>query len=660
MAKTNRALIAAAFCLVFLVSPAIAQGLITGDQSILTFPGGQKISLQETPMLRPRVGKDLPPIELRIPLTPHITDVAATGREPGEHGGTLRTLIGRAKDARLVNAWGYARLVGYNDQLQLEPDILLKLEVFGERRFTLHLRRGHRWSDGAPFTTEDVRFWWQDIALNKSLRPGGPPAFMRPQGQLPRLILHSSHTVTFDWPVPNPLFLPELAKARPPFIYRPAHYLRKFHADYVSPAQLQPQIQANKVRGWAPLFNRLDDMYGASNPDLPSLQPWRPLTGAGSRSALFIRNPFFHRIDSQGRQLPYIDRIRLTVVDSKLIATKTQAGESDLQARGLRFSDIAVLKQAEERESYQTNLWEISKGAQISLLPNLNLQDPVLGPLMRSRRFRHALSLAIDRRLINKVLYFGLAIAGNDTVLGASPLYRSAYRHAWASYSPRFANGLLDELGLTQRRVDGIRLLPDGRPLQIIVETAGENAEEIDALELVREMWREIGVDLFIKPSQRDVIRARARAGLLQMSVWSGFENGVPTADMPPVDYAPTRSDFLSWASWGAYYESDGRAGSKPSLPEANELLRLYEQWLSAVSKNRRAQIWRRMLTIHAAQTFHIGLVTGVRQPVVVKGLRNVPTTALYGWEPGAQFGIHRMDLFFKPQIPRDLKQHSK
>ncbi|MEO0981005.1 MAG: ABC transporter substrate-binding protein, partial [Pseudomonadota bacterium] len=170
----------------------------------------------------------------------------------------------------------------------------------------------------------------------------------------------------------------------------------------------------------------------------------------------------------------YIDEVIMTVADGKLIPAKAQAGESNLQARNLSFSDITVLKKGEKQNDYKTALWSNSKGSEIAIKPNLTVKDPVWRKLLRDSRFRHALSLGIDRVLLNRVLFFGLGTPGNDTVLAASPLYKPELTSKWADYDPEKANALLDEIGLTERNDDGVRLLPDGRPLEIIVETAGE------------------------------------------------------------------------------------------------------------------------------------------------------------------------------------------
>ncbi|WP_428647343.1 ABC transporter substrate-binding protein, partial [Roseibium sp.] len=600
------------------------------------------LELKETPGIDPT----LPPVAERLPSEPLIVDLEAKGRKTGIPGGSIDTLIGRAKDVRLINVWGYARLVGYNEKLELVPDILESFDVEDGRIFTLHTRKGHKWSDGHPFGAEDIRYYFEDIVSNESLTPSGLPPFLMVNGKGPKFEVLDETTVRFTWDEPNPLFLPELAKSRPPFIYRPAHYLKNFHEKYGDPDYIAKQAEKVKARSWAPLHNKKDDMYNAKNVNMPSLQPWVRTRDDSDLRFVLERNPYYHRVDTAGQQLPYLDEVIMTVADGKLIPAKAQAGESNLQARNLNFSDITVLKKGEKQNGYITALWSNTKGSEISILPNLTVKDPVWRELLRDTRFRHALSLGIDRNLINRVLFFGLGTPGNDTVLAASPLYKAEYTTKWAEFDPDRANALLDEIGLTERNGEGTRLMPDGRPLEIIVETSGEAQVQDDALELVTEMWKQIGVKMFPKPSQRDNMRERAISGELLMSVWWGFENGIPTSEMPPEDYVPVHGDRTEWYAWGDYHETGGEGGEKPDWPPAERLVELYKAWLVSRTPEERAGIWEEILEIHADETIHIGLVSGVRQPVVIKGLENVPMEGIYGWDPGAHFGIHRMDEF--------------
>lgn len=601
--------------------------------------------LMETPTLS-RTHTDLPPVAERVPDEPLVVDLSAKGREDGVHGGDLMTLIGRLKDVRLINVWGYARLVGYDESFELKPDLLRAVDEEEGRIFTLHLRRGHRWSDGEPLTAEDFRYYFEDILTNTELTPT-PDPFMLAGAELPAFEVIDDVTVRYTWDAPNPRFLPTLAQARPPFIYRPAHYLKQFNPKSGDAEEIARQAASARVRSWAALHNLKDEMYDATNPELPSLQPWVPTAGADERRAVMVRNPYFHRITTTGKQLPFIDRVVMSVVDDSLIATKVQAGDADLQARGLVFSDLPVLKRGAKQRGYSVRLWPQANASAIAIYPNLTVSDPQLRTLFRDRRFREALSLAVDRDLVNRVLYYGLGKPSANTVLPKSPLYREGVDAA-PGYDPDRANALLDEIGLTERNGDGIRILPDGRPLELIVETAGENSIEIDALELVKDTWAEIGVGLFSRPSQRDVMRNRAFSGELAMSVWSGYDNGLPAADMPPDERVPTSEMFLTGPAWGAWFASGGTSGEKPDYEPAAKLLSLYDAWLGTQNEDERTAAWLDILKIHGEEVLTLGTVEGVVQPVVVSGdLQNVPKEAVYGWDPGAQFGLYRPDEFF-------------
>jgi peptide/nickel transport system substrate-binding protein len=610
--------------------------------ALLAF-AGPVLAYIEPPALAEQVreGK-LPPVDKRLPQQPLVLPMTEIGR----HGGTLNTLAGRSRDTRLFTIYGYARLVGYDRNLDIVPDILEALEVQDGRIFTLRLRKGHRWSDGEPFTAEDFRYYWEDVANNRELSPSGPPRDMLVDGEPPKFEVLNETAVRYTWAKPNPHFLPRMAGASPLFIFRPAHYLKQFHKKYSAKVQ-KAEAEGTAKRRWSAVHNRMDNLYEGDNPDLPTLQPWHNTTRPPADRFVAVRNPYFHRVDQRGRQLPYIDRFVLAIADAKLIPAKAGAGDADLQARDLNFNNYTFLKQGEKQNGYHTLLWRPGRGSHVALFPNLNANDPLWRELLRDVRFRRALSLAIDRALVNQVLYFGLAVESNNTVLEASPLYRPEYRTEWARYDRKSANRLLDELGL-KRGADGVRKLRDGRPLEIIVETAGESTEQTDVLELVRETWREVGIKLFSKPSQREAFRNRIFAGETLMSVWSGLENGLPTPDTPPDELAPTSQLQLQWPKFGQYYETGGKAGEAPDMPEVQQLAALYRDWAHSRASDERARIWHQMLKIQAEQQFVIGLVSGVPQPVVARDkLMNVPAQGFYNWDPGAFFGIYHPDTFW-------------
>ena len=606
-------------------------------------------AIAESPLLSKRISAGaLPPVTERLPETPMVTDLAAMGREMGQPGGDISLLMARSKDTRLLTVYGYARLVGFTPELTLQPDLALKIENEGDQTFTLHLRPGHRWSDGQPFTTEDFRYFWEDIALNEFLSPFGPPEALLVNNKPPRVEVIDRHTIRYHWPAPNPLFLPSLAGARPLYIYAPGHYLKQFHAAYVEEAALKAMVEEAGVRNWAGLHTRYGHQYKFDNPDLPTLQPWLCVTPAPSERFIFERNPYFHRVDTKGQQLPYLDRVIVNIASSGLIPAKTGAGESDLQGRYLRLDNYPFLMEGGERNNFVVRLWQMGVGSQMAIYPNLNANDDTWRELMRDVRFRRALSLGIDRDEINQVIYFGLVHPSANTVLPQSPLFRQEYADAWVRFDLKAANALLDEIGLGERNDENLRLLPDGRPMEIVVHSAGESTEQTDLLELIHDTWLKLGIKIHTKPSQREVFRERLYSGEALLSIWTGLDNGLPTANTPPTELAPTNQTQPQWPVWGQYFETAGLTGSAPDVPKVAELADLLKQWRSASDSQIRQKIWKQMLAIHADQVFSIGTVNAVPQPIVVNArLRNVPEEGVYAWAPGAYFGMYRPDTFW-------------
>ncbi|WP_236638048.1 ABC transporter substrate-binding protein [Mangrovicoccus ximenensis] len=543
--------------------------------------------------------------------------------------------------------FGYSRLIGYDRNLDFVADILESYEISEDRVFTFRLREGHRWSDGSPLTAEDFRYAWEDVMMDPDLP--GVPIELIPDGVPPDFSVIDARTVRYEWPVPNPGFLPALAAPSPPQLVAPSAYLKQFHAKYQTVAALETAVEANRVDDWRALHTKMCRTNRPENPDLPTLEPWRPRTAPPAQRFVFERNPYFHRTDETGVQLPYVDRVLLDVSSYEIIPAKVAAGDSDLQATAISFNHYTVLKEAEKRVPVNVLLWKGTQGSRLALYPNMTCQDPVWSVLFRDVRVRRALSLAIDRTEINKALFFGLCTESANTVLPASALHRPEYSAAWAYHDPDQANALLDAAGLSRPALDGRRRLPDGRVAGIIVETAGESSVETDVLELITEHFRRIGLALWTRSSQRDIFRSRILAGQVLMSVWVGIDNGIPTSEMPPSELAPTSEDQLQWPAWGLHYMSGSRQGTAPELPEVQRLVDLMKAWKRTRSAAERRAVWGEMLAIHADQVFSIGTVCNAPQPVLrARDLRNVPEEAYFGYSPTSMLGIYNPDTFWR------------
>jgi len=590
----------------------------------------------------------LPPIEERLPKTPRVLNLAERGLKPGRYGGSMRMLIGGQRDIRFMPINCYARLVGYNSDLKLEADILEAYEVENDRVFTFRLREGHKWSDGSPFTADDFRYVWDDVFHEKKLAKGGPPAGLMINGKPPRFEVIDARTVRYSWDDPNPDFLADQASPSPIRLMFPAAYMKQFHMRYQTKELLAQHIARERVDDWAALHQKMSRVVRPENPNLPTLDAWRNRTAPPAERFVFERNPYYYRVDENGLQLPYIDKVMLDVSSADLIAAKTGTGESDLQVTNLDFADYTFLKNAEQRYPLKVDLWKRTQGSRMALFPNLNCKDEGWRNLFRDVRFRRAMSLAINRGEINKAVFYGLATESSNSILPDSPLFKPEYQKAWAAFDPDQANRLLDEIGLAMDDSEGMRRLPDGRLAKIIIEITGESTFETDALELIGDQLLQVGIKIYPHVAQRELLRRRVKGGDAIMSVGGGLDNGVPTADMAPKELAPTSDDQLQWSIWGLHALSGGSDGKVPDLAEAKALLDLYGEWRKAEGFDQRTDVWHKMLALFTDQVFTIGIVNATLQPVVQSSkLQNVPSKALYGFDPTSYLGVYLPDAFW-------------
>jgi peptide/nickel transport system substrate-binding protein len=626
--------------------------------ALFTLAGGPALAadllppLQETPMFVDQVKSGaLPPLAQRIPTPPGIVTEFAGEEGPGKPGGQINMLVSSARDTPLMTVYSYTRLIRYDDKFKLEPDILESYEVKRGREFTFKLRAGHKWSDGHPFTTDDFRFFWEDMANHKELSPSGPPIELLVDGKPPKVEIIDERTIKYSWDEPNPYFIESQARAAPLFLFRPAHYLKKFHAKHTDPGQIAKAARGGQGGSWIQIFRRLDVMFNNDNVDLPSLNPWVLTTPSPAQRYVFVRNPYYHRIDEKGQQLPYVDRIIFTVAATNLIPAKAGLGESDLQTRYLNMRDYTFLQKSAKTSGARVRLWEFGSGSQLALYPNLNTNDEEWRKLFRDVRFRRALSMAIDREEMNQVIYIGLATPSNNTIMSRSTLFKPEYATKWANYDPKAANNLLDEIGLGQRDKQGIRLRPDGRSATIVVESSSEEAESADALQLITDYFRRIGIKMVVKPQTKENFRLRTFSGEALMTAYAGIVTAVPTPNTSPREFAPTMRGGLQWPKWGMYVESGGTQGEKCDLEPACRLLDYVDEWQRATDEASRRAAWDRILQVNADEVLSIGTVNGIRQPVVVGAkVRNVPVEGYYAWDPGGYIGLYHPDTFWLSQ----------
>src|SRR5690606_11725700 len=342
--------------------------------------------------------------------------------------------------------------------------------------FTFTLREGLKWSDGDDFTTEDVQFWYDWMYLGEL---GSKPTFytlLGPDGTRVDMELEvvDELTWTVRFAAPNPLLPINIAKSTGglpggPTMAAPSHYLRNFIPDLTDdPSLIEEALSTNGLSTWQELFGTGGDLQGPigywfRDPNAPVITAWKAANQPTQDPFIMERNPYYHAVDTEGNQLPYIDRIEHALFDDVAVFDLWIAqGRIDMQGRHVSAANFTFYKENEEAGGYTVNLWRAASTN--GLHPNINNDNPVLAQLFDTPQFREALSIAINREEINDLVYNGLYTPRQASPVKGSPQYDPEFEARWAEYDPDRANALLDELGL-ERGPDGIRIGPDGLPI---------------------------------------------------------------------------------------------------------------------------------------------------------------------------------------------------
>lgn len=567
----------------------------------------------QAPMLDELVstGK-LPAVDDRLPEHPL---VFTTPETVGEYGGTLRrAILGGGDQHNIIRTIGNENLVTWSaDWKEVQPNIAESWEISEDATtFTFHLRKGMRWSDGAPFTADDIMFWYE-VFSDERLTPSKHPIYVGPSGPVVVTKIDDA-TVEFKFGEPNGLFIQNMAYGFGNYVVNyPRHYLEQFHADY-NP-NIQTLIDAEPAAAdWVSLFNlRAGPMHTPSfwqNPDRPTLHPWHLTNAYGSSDRVVAaRNPYFWKVDAAGNQLPYFDEIAWTQVeDPETILLMAFNGEIDYMNRHLgRPANRAVLTDNMERGQYHffdTNDLP-SNGAIIML--NLNNPDPVKNEVVNNKDFRIGLSHAVNRQEIIDLIYFGSGRAAQTAPQPVSPLYNERMATQYIEYDPALANEHLDKAGLTKRDAEGFRLGPDGKRFTLVFLIADVfGAQFPDVMELVAGYAKDVGLDFQIRVSDRARLQEIASAGEHDAYIWN-CAGGQVDAYTSPECYLPF-GDAVYWAPKWARWGVDHSTGTEP--PKGiRALFDAYDVVKAAPTPEAQQTAMEAFLELSADQFLTIGLV---------------------------------------------------
>ncbi len=594
-------------------------------------------SFAEAPMLAERVAADaLPPIEQRLPAEPAV--IAPTD-EIGRYGGTWRAGFTGPADGQNIDRIQHNHLLYWSaDVKYVTPWIIRAWDVSDEgKTFTFHLRKGMRWSDGHPFTTADIMFWYEDVYQNEQLNPVRAN-WNQIGGQEGVWEQVDDHTFRVRFSQSYYTFLTELASLgvaghftrgnQALGVFAPRHYVKQFHPDFVDAAELDVQVKAEGFETWVQLFKFKNDPK--LNPECPVTTPWLVKTPVNTAQMVLERNPYYWVVDTDGNQLPYIDRIVLGLAENlEVLNLRAIAGEYDIQGRHILMEKIPVLLENQQRGNYRVRYWPSQAGTDAGLFFNQTYDgDAEVAHWLADRDFRIALSIGIDRGQLNEIFWLGLGLTGSacpPATVAYSP--GEAYRQRHAQFDPDRANQVLDELGLKQRDSKGYRMRRDGAGRLVLeVQTIGAAFINFTGIaENVTEQWRRhLGIQAVVQELERSLSVTRHENNDVQVYVWSNDGSDNPWAH--PFQVLPNH--VRSWAPlFGRWWQTGGQKGREPTEP-ARRMVELYEQG-KAVPEQERYALGQELLKIYADQAYVIGTV-GVSPAmmgvwVVSNDLGNVP-----------------------------------
>lgn len=579
----------------------------------------------------------LPPLAERISANPMVIKVEKVGR----YGGSLRRgLRGSSDHNGILRMVGNQGLVRWNLAFtEVLPNVADKWEVNGDStEFTFYLRKGMKWSDGKPFTADDIVFSIEDCAKNTELYKSAPSPIVI-NGKPGTATKIDETTVKFSFPSSYALFLEQLATplGQHPTLFA-KHYCSRFHPKY-NPG-VADLVKAANLSDWGTLFRaRCGDIEIPSrwgNPEKPTIDPWvvkEAYTGGATR-VVMERNPYFWQVDSAGNQLPYIDRLTFNISqDVESLMLDAISGRIDLQERHLdTLQNKPTLSQNMQKGGYRLIELINSSSQQVQIYLNMTHKDAKMREMFANKEFRRALSLGMNRKEIIDLVYLGQSEPHQTGPRPGHPWYHAGLSKQFTDFDTAQANAILDKLGYAKKDSAGFRLRPDGQKVFFAIDVIPTlYPDHVDALELVKRHWAEIGVDVKVNTIERALYYTRGDNNDHDAAVWPGPGGLDPMLD--PRDYLAQHTQGSRYAlPWAQWYVSGGKDGQEP--PESQkQRMKLYDQARATADLQKRGELMKQVFDLTAEAFETIGICLAVNAFGICKNnLQNVPPRYPNAW----------------------------
>ncbi|UTW11569.1 ABC transporter substrate-binding protein [Marinobacterium rhizophilum] len=535
---------------------------------------------------------ELKPLAQRLPQEPL---VIAPYQTIGQYGGVLNG-ISKATESGTSDLLSvrHVNLVRYSDDLATVVPNVAKAWQWNDDFTVLkvELRKGHKWSDGAAFTAEDIAFWYNHMVIDSNIIEEPKSRFLS-AGKPIKVEALDATTVQFTMNEPSPGFLDNFALdyAQP---FQPRHLLEQFHPEFSKDAD-----EKARALGFDNGYAVINFYYGQSDwKDIPTpllkdkAASDRLLEGGFTAIAptleshlvveeslegrRLVANPYFFQVDTAGNQLPYINEIaEVFIGDEDIQTAKLIAGEVDYKAQAVNLPQAPVLLENKDKGNYEIALRPTI--AQTSFAFNLTDKDEEKRAVFNDVNFRRAMSVAINRDQINEIAYFGLGKPMQYTAFDAdtSPFVTEELQQSWTQFDQNKARQLLDEAGVVDKNGDGLRDLPSGKKFELNIQYATQGTPT-EVVEIVANNWSEVGVKSTIKEVTSDEYRNSQTANDLSVLSWvmgrplAMIAGNTETLVPPYGNFFDLRTGML----WAQHRETNGAEGVAPpaSVEEMKQL----------------------------------------------------------------------------------------
>ncbi len=574
----------------------------------------------EAPMLAELVAKgELPPVEERLPENPYV----AVGLDGiGKYGGTMRKSFNGMADHASMTHMNNRGLININQDMEIHPMMADSWEISPDATtYTFHLRKGLKWSDGAPLTVEDFRFYYEDTILNREytkVQPEWLASVIEGERVPATFSTPDDLTVQYTFAQPKALFyywgsiilgIPAL----------PAHYLKPFHPAYADKATLDKAVADAQLDDWTELFTKKVDKV--NNVELPTHEPWLQQNVWSDEFVTAVRNPYFWEVDTEGNQLPYIDKATFRLFNDAQVNVMWAAnGEIDSQRRHFSFSrDYTTLKESEKSGDYTVLLWRATKT--LCAYFNMTTKNQRLRELFMERDFRIAMSICANREEMIELLYDGYGTPQQYAPPKDSPFYYEKLSNAYLEYDVDGANALLDGLGYTERDAEGYRLYKDGSKERISITAIGTSKDADSTVLMLIDYLKGVGLQLSYRGVDRALSIETHQSNEVECSIGEADRNLIPLGDPRHWMKHGTTDSRGVCIAWSAYYlDPTNPIAEKP--PEGHWIWDIWAAWEElqrTVGEEAQQEVFWRVLDIWARELPCPGYFGETPEIVVIK-----------------------------------------